>query len=92
MSNKNLGLTSAGFFTVAKTMREQNKEPDELMPYSEHSGAVATYAVINAFESIASGLWVEEQRQLEQAKAAFLANMENMRRGQILLSGDEVSE
>lgn len=84
-NNTNLGLTSAGFFTVAKVMREQNKEPDELMPYSEHSGAVATYAVINAFESIASGLWAEEQRQLEAAKARFLESMGNMRDGQHLL-------
>jgi hypothetical protein len=87
-NNTNLGLTSAGFFTVAKVMREQNKEPDELMSYSEHSGAVATYAVINAFESIASGLWTEEQRQLEAAKARFLESMERARTGSALLSDD----
>jgi hypothetical protein len=60
-------------------MRAQNKAPDELMPYSEHAAATATYAMINAFESMAAGLWAVEQRQVEEAKARFLATMERMR-------------
>ena len=74
-----IGLNSSALFTIAKTMREQNKEPNELMSYSEHSGAVATYAVINAMEFIAGGLWAEEQRQVEVASANFLAQIESMR-------------
>jgi hypothetical protein len=73
------GLNSAELFTLAQTMRDQNKPPDEIMSYSEHAGATATYAMINAFESMASGLWAIEQRQVEEAKARYLATIEAMR-------------
>ena len=80
MINNDISLNSTAFFTIAKTMREQNKEPNELMPYSEHAGATATYAVINAMESIATGLWAVEQQQVEAAKARYLDAIAGMRR------------
>lgn len=76
-----IGLNSTAFFTIAKTMREQNKEPDELMPYSEYGAASATYAVVNAMESIATGLWAVEQQQVEAARTAFIAQIEQTRAG-----------
>jgi hypothetical protein len=76
VADNKLGLNSYALFTIAKTMREQNKEPNELMSYSEHSGAVATYAVINALESISVGLKAEEDRQYEATMARYQRSLD----------------
>lgn len=79
MTKDDIGLNSTALFTIAKTMRDQNPEPDQLMPHSEYSAASGTYAVIKAMESIAGGLWVEEQRQVEVARQNYLDRIESMR-------------
>lgn len=71
MADNKFGLNSYALFTIAKTMREQNTEPNELMSYSEYGAASSTYAVINAMESLSAGLKAEEDRQFD----AFIKSM-----------------
>lgn len=67
MTNVNdIGLNSEALFTISRTMREQNPEPNEIMPYSEYAGAVSTYAVIKAMESIAEGLKAQEMIEIKK--------------------------
>jgi hypothetical protein len=79
MAKNDIGLNSTALFTIAKTMRDQNPEPDQLMPHSEYAAASGTYAVIKAMESLAGGLWVEEERQLAAARQRYLFEIEAMR-------------
>lgn len=74
-----VGMNSEAFFTIAKTMREQNKEPHQLMMHSEYSAASGIYAVVKAMESIASGLLAEEERQMEEMMRRNLETIERMR-------------
>ena len=87
MATNDISLNSAAFFTIAKTMREQNPEPDQLMPHSEYSAASGTYAVIKAMESIATGLWDEEQRQVEVARQRYMEEIEFRRQVNVAFYG-----
>lgn len=73
---RGMTLDAKELTTIAETMREQNKEPNDLMPYSEFGAASATYAVINAIESIAEGLKAEEQRKLDAWHATLKREQE----------------
>jgi hypothetical protein len=68
---KGVTLNAIEMITIAEEMRKQNTEPNDLMPYSEFGAASATYAVINAIESIGKGLAAEEKRKND----AWMANM-----------------
>jgi len=73
---KGVTLNAIEMLTIAEEMRKQNKEPNELMPYSEFGSASATYAVINAIESIGKGLAAEERRKTEAWMESMRAQQE----------------